>query len=162
MKDEFDDIGGHISKENDNYTVKDNYVGENLLLSSTHLFPGKQTAGHKHLLQDEIFFFTQGSGEIYLRHPDEGQGEQRAGQGLVEFFIGLDRQIDRHQENQLPEDVVIEGAKKLGGDQGEKGLAGDFLPPETIPCGGNSFCLCGEIISLCHDSLMMPELPRCV
>ena len=75
MKDEFDDIGGHISKENDNYTVKDNYVGENLLLSSTHLFPGKQTAGHKHLLQDEIFFFTQGSGEIYLRHPDEGQGE---------------------------------------------------------------------------------------
>ncbi|MBC8475997.1 MAG: cupin domain-containing protein [Gammaproteobacteria bacterium] len=76
MKDEFDDIGGHISKENDNYTVKDNYVGENLLLSSTHLFPGKQTAGHKHLLQDEIFFFTQGSGEIYLRHPDEGQGEQ--------------------------------------------------------------------------------------
>ena len=44
MKDEFDDIGGHISKETDNYTVKDNYVGENLLLSSTHLFPGKQTA----------------------------------------------------------------------------------------------------------------------
>ena len=75
MKDEFDDIGGHISKENDNYTVKDNFVGENLLLSSTHLFPGKETAGHKHLLQDEIFFFTQGSGEIYLRHPDEGQGE---------------------------------------------------------------------------------------
>ena len=75
MKDEFDDIGGHISKENDNYTVKDNYVGDNLLLSSTHLFPDKQTAGHKHLLQDEIFFFTQGSGEIYLRHPDEGQGE---------------------------------------------------------------------------------------
>ncbi|MBT6949629.1 MAG: cupin, partial [Gammaproteobacteria bacterium] len=33
MKDEFDDIGGHISKENDNYTVKDNFVGENLLLS---------------------------------------------------------------------------------------------------------------------------------
>ena len=29
MKDEFDDIGGHISKENDNYTVKDNYVGDN-------------------------------------------------------------------------------------------------------------------------------------
>jgi len=64
MKDEFDDIGGHISKQNDNYTVKDNYVGDNLLLSSTHL------------LQDEIIFFTQGAGEMYLRHPDEGQGEQ--------------------------------------------------------------------------------------
>ena len=75
MKDQVNDIGGHISKENDNYTVKDNYVGENLLLSSTHLLPGKQTSGHKHPLQDVIFFFVQGSGEIYLRHPDEGQGE---------------------------------------------------------------------------------------
>ena len=34
------------------------------------------------LLDTNIFykmrfsFFTQGSGEIYLRHPDEGQGEQ--------------------------------------------------------------------------------------
>ena len=82
MKDEFDDIGGHITKENDNYTVKDNFVGENLILSSTHLFPGKQTAGHKHHLQDEIFFFTQGSGEIYLRHPDEGQGEGVQRQGF--------------------------------------------------------------------------------
>jgi len=75
MKDEFDDIGGHITKENDSYTVKDNFVGDNLILSSTHLFSGSHTAGHKHHLQDEIFFFTQGTGEMYLRYPDEGQGE---------------------------------------------------------------------------------------
>lgn len=74
MKEEFDDIGGYITKENDSYTVKDNYVGDNLLLSSTHLFPGKHTNGHKHNLQDEIFFFTQGNGEMHLQYPDEGQG----------------------------------------------------------------------------------------
>jgi mannose-6-phosphate isomerase-like protein (cupin superfamily) len=75
-KEEFDDIGGHIAKETDSYTVKDNYVGDHLVLSSSHLFPEKQTNGHKHTLQDEIFFFTQGTGEMYLRHPDEGQGEK--------------------------------------------------------------------------------------
>ena len=74
-KDEFDDIGGVISKETESYTVKDNYVGDNLILSSSHLFPNCQTGGHKHINQDEIFFFTQGTGEVYLRYPDEGQGE---------------------------------------------------------------------------------------
>ena len=43
--------------------------------SSTHLFPGKERAGHKQLLHDEIFFFAPGSGDIYLRHPDERQSE---------------------------------------------------------------------------------------
>ena len=66
-KEEFDDIGGHITKENESYTVKENYVGDHLVLSSN---------GHKHTMQDEIFFFTQGMGEMYLRHPDEGQGEK--------------------------------------------------------------------------------------
>jgi mannose-6-phosphate isomerase-like protein (cupin superfamily) len=75
-KEEFDDIGGHITKENESYTVKENYVGDHLVLSSSHLFPDKQTNGHKHTMQDEIFFFTQGMGEMYLRHPDEGQGEK--------------------------------------------------------------------------------------
>ena len=58
-KEEFDDIGGHITKENESYTVKENYVGDHLVLSSSHLFPDKQTNGHKHTMQDEIFFFTQ-------------------------------------------------------------------------------------------------------
>jgi len=75
MKNNFDDIGGHVSKENDNYETQDNAVGDYLVLSKTNLYPGKQTAGHKHTRQDEIFIITQGLGEIHLRYPDEDQGE---------------------------------------------------------------------------------------
>ena len=57
-KEEFDDIGGHITKENESYTVKENYVGDHLVLSSSHFYD-KQTNGHKHTLQDDIFLYPR-------------------------------------------------------------------------------------------------------
>lgn len=75
MKTSFKDIGGHVSKENENYTTHDNVIGDYLVLSKTILYPGKHTAGHKHTQQDEIFIITQGTGEIHMRYPDEDQGE---------------------------------------------------------------------------------------
>ncbi len=66
---------GNVTKVSDKYEVRDDYTLENLVLSSTLLYPNEETNGHKHMTQDEIFMFY-GDGEIYLRHPDEDQGEQ--------------------------------------------------------------------------------------
>ena len=54
------DIGGYIAKEDDNPHLK------NLVLSSTFLFAGKETSGHKHEGQEEIYFFIKGKGEMTL------------------------------------------------------------------------------------------------
>lgn len=56
------DIGGEIVKENDTYTVKDNTTLNNLVISSTLLHPGKETTGHIHEGQEEVYIFVRGSG----------------------------------------------------------------------------------------------------
>ncbi len=62
----FDDIGGTIAKQDDRYLVKDNPVGNKLILSSTLLEPNKSTSGHFHDGQEEVYFFMKGSGEMEL------------------------------------------------------------------------------------------------
>jgi len=60
------DIGGVVAKEDERYVVKDNTTLNNLVLSSTVLYPGKHTTGHKHKGQEEVYIFTKGSGRIDL------------------------------------------------------------------------------------------------
>ncbi|MBL52088.1 MAG: cupin [Candidatus Marinimicrobia bacterium] len=58
------DIGGKIVKEDDKYTVKDNQMLKNLVVSSTDLKPGKSTSGHAHPGQEEVYNFIKGSGKM--------------------------------------------------------------------------------------------------
>ena len=58
------DIGGKIVKEDDRYTVKDNQMLKNLVVSSTDLKPGKSTSGHAHPGQEEVYNFIKGSGKM--------------------------------------------------------------------------------------------------
>ena len=60
------DIGGEIVKQDDRYVVKDNTELNNLVISSTTLFPFKSTTGHKHEGQEEVYIFKQGFGIMYL------------------------------------------------------------------------------------------------
>ena len=62
------DIGGAIAKEDERYTVKDNTHLNNLVLSSTFLFANKETSGHRHVGQEEIYFFVEGKGEMTINH----------------------------------------------------------------------------------------------
>ena len=48
------------------YQYKDNPFGKSLVLSSTHLFPGKETSGHHHKGQEEVYFFISGHGEMEI------------------------------------------------------------------------------------------------
>tara|TARA_B100001287_G_scaffold255210_1_gene239155 strand:- start:836 stop:1168 length:333 start_codon:yes stop_codon:yes gene_type:complete len=60
------DIGGYVAKEDDRYVVKDNPFGNTLILSSTFLQAGKETSGHKHQGQEEVYFFVDGEGEMTI------------------------------------------------------------------------------------------------
>ena len=60
------DISDIIVKNDSRYTVKDNTKLKNLVLSSTELNAGKQTSGHTHKGQEEIYFFINGTGEMIV------------------------------------------------------------------------------------------------
>ena len=59
-------VNGNIVKQDDRYIVKDNITLKNLVLSSTRLNPGKETTGHNHKGQEEVYFFINGEGEMQL------------------------------------------------------------------------------------------------
>ena len=66
MKLALNDIGGEVVKDNETYLLKDNKTLNNLVLSSTLLNPFKQTTGHNHSGQEEVYFFVSGSGKMLL------------------------------------------------------------------------------------------------
>ena len=60
------EVGGEVVKQDERYVVRDNKTLKNLILSSTRLNPGKQTTGHKHEGQEEVYMFIEGAGEMLL------------------------------------------------------------------------------------------------
>lgn len=66
LKFDFHDIGGDIVKDNETYLLKDNKTLNNLVLSSTKLYRGQATRGHSHAGQEEVYFFVQGTGMMYV------------------------------------------------------------------------------------------------
>ena len=55
-----------ITKQDVRYIVKDNNTLNNLVVSTTQLQPSRQTNGHSHKGQEEVYIFTQGSGRILI------------------------------------------------------------------------------------------------
>ena len=66
MKYENWDIDGNIVKEDERYTVTDNTILKNLVVSTTKLNAHKSTTGHRHAGQEEVYLFTKGSGQMEL------------------------------------------------------------------------------------------------
>lgn len=60
------DIGGEVVKSNEVYILKDNKDLNNLVLSSTLLYRGQQTTGHRHTGQEEVYFFVRGFGKMIV------------------------------------------------------------------------------------------------
>ena len=60
------DVGGDVIKDDDTYVIKDNKTLKNLVLSSTKLYRGKSTRGHRHAGQEEVYFFVQGRGKMIV------------------------------------------------------------------------------------------------
>lgn len=59
-------VGGEVVKQDARYTVTDNKLLKNLVVSSTLLHPEMATSGHKHAGQEEVYFFINGYGEMQL------------------------------------------------------------------------------------------------
>ena len=91
----FNDIGGTIVKKDDRYLVKDNPVGEKLILSSTLLEPNKSTSGHFHNGQEEVYFFVRGNGEMEL---DSERFEVKAGD-IINIEDGVFHRVHNTNSN---------------------------------------------------------------
>lgn len=66
MKYNFFDVGGQVVKDNSTYLLKDNRDLKRLVLSSTQLYPGQHTRGHRHAGQEEVYLFVQGRGQMIV------------------------------------------------------------------------------------------------
>ncbi len=55
-----------ILKQNETYTLLDNTTLKNLVVSKTILHPQKNTTGHDHAGQEEVYHFISGTGYIVV------------------------------------------------------------------------------------------------
>jgi mannose-6-phosphate isomerase-like protein (cupin superfamily) len=60
------DISGTVVKSNDTYTVIDNTSLSGLVVSKTILHPQKETTGHLHAGQEEVYHFVHGKGKMQV------------------------------------------------------------------------------------------------
>lgn len=60
------DIGGEIVKDDERYLLRDNHTLGNIVVSQTRLYREKQTRGHRHPGQEEVYFFVQGHGKMIV------------------------------------------------------------------------------------------------
>ena len=66
MKINIDDISGKIVKNNDTYIVIDNTELDGLVVSKTILHADKETTGHMHPGQEEVYQFIHGVGRMQV------------------------------------------------------------------------------------------------
>ncbi len=96
-------------KQDDRYVVKDNTLLKNLILSSTRLNPGKQTTGHKHAGQEEVYMFMDGQGEMLL---DEKRFAVKSGD-IVLIEDGVFHRVYNTSESELYFICVFDGRRKI-------------------------------------------------
>jgi len=66
MKIRLDKTDSTIVKSNETYDVIDNTSLNKLIVSKTVLHPGKETGGHNHSGQEEVYVFTKGYGKMIV------------------------------------------------------------------------------------------------
>jgi len=103
------EVGGAVVKQDDRYVVKDNNLLKNLILSSTRLNPGKQTTGHKHAGQEEVYLFMEGQGEMLL---DEKRFPVKAGD-IVLIEDGVFHRVYNTSESELYFVCVFDGRRTI-------------------------------------------------
>ena len=101
------EIGGKVVKEDDRYVVKDNTTLKNLVLSSTRLNAKKETSGHKHKGQEEVYFFIEGNGEMQL---DDDKFSVEPG-SIVLIKDGVFHKVYNTSDNELYFVCVLQGAR---------------------------------------------------
>ena len=60
------DINGLVVKNDDRYIVTDNITLNSMVVSTTVLYPNKETKGHSHEGQEEVYTFISGKGSMMI------------------------------------------------------------------------------------------------
>ena len=108
MKYNIKNIGGHIAKQDFRYIVKDNPFGNTLVLRSTLLHPHKETSGHSHDGQEEVYFFIEGQGQMQL---DNEFIKVQAGD-VVPIQDGVFHKVSNFSDEDLYFVCVFDGKRK--------------------------------------------------
>ncbi len=66
MQIKLDKTDSKVVHSNETYDVIDNTSLDGLIVSKTVLHPGKETGGHNHKGQEEVYIFTQGTGRMVV------------------------------------------------------------------------------------------------
>ena len=66
MKIKLDKSDSKVIKSNETYDVIDNTNLDKLIVSKTILHPGKETGGHNHSGQEEVYVFMKGEGKMVV------------------------------------------------------------------------------------------------
>ena len=66
VKIKMDQTDSKVVKSNETYDVIDNTDLDNLVVSKTILHVGKETGGHNHSGQEEVYIFTKGKGTMIV------------------------------------------------------------------------------------------------
>lgn len=66
VKIKLDSTDSKVIHSNETYDVIDNSSLNNLIVSKTILHEGKETGGHNHKGQEEVYMFTEGSGIMQI------------------------------------------------------------------------------------------------
>ena len=66
MKIQLNEKDSKILKQNETYTLLDNTSLKNLVVSKTILHPQKNTTGHNHPGQEEVYYFVSGEGYMVV------------------------------------------------------------------------------------------------
>ena len=66
MKIKLDKTDSTVIKSNETYDVIDNTNLDKLIVSKTVLHAGKETGGHNHTGQEEVYIFTKGRGTMIV------------------------------------------------------------------------------------------------
>ena len=104
------DIGGDIVKDNEVYQLKDNKTLNNLVLSSTRLYRGQQTRGHRHSGQEEVYFFVVGFGKMIVGDEDSEPFDVAAGD-VVLIPDGAFHRVINDGEMNLVFNCVFDGKR---------------------------------------------------
>ena len=66
MKIKLNKTDSKVVHSNETYNVIDNTELDSLVVSKTELHPGKNTSGHNHSGQEEVYIFTNGNGRMVV------------------------------------------------------------------------------------------------
>jgi len=104
------DVGGEVVKDNETYLLKDNKTLNNLVLSSTKLYRGQSTRGHRHAGQEEVYLFVQGYGKMIVGNETDEPFDVKSGD-IVLIPDGAFHRVINDGEMHLIFNCVFDGKR---------------------------------------------------